>query len=69
MGNDFCWHGSNTLVYEFHVFSAAKSTESVSNVVLQKSIPARIRQLILYISDNQGLVDGFARKVPFAKRL
>jgi len=29
-------------------------TESVHNVVLQKSIPAPIRQPILYISDSKG---------------
>ena len=29
-------------------------TESIYKVVLQKSIPAQIRQLILYISNNQG---------------
>ena len=28
--------------------------ERVFNVVLQKSIPAQIRQLILYISNNKG---------------
>ena len=33
-------------------------THSVSKV-LQKSIPAHIRQLILYISNSKGSVDGF----------
>ena len=29
-------------------------TESIYQVVLQKSIPLRIRQLVLYLSDNKG---------------
>ena len=44
-------------------------TESVYKVVLQKSIPAKIRQLMLYISDYKGYVDGFVRQLAFAKRL
>ena len=32
----------------------AHLTESVHKVALQKSIPAQIRQPILYISNNQG---------------
>jgi hypothetical protein len=35
------------------------STESVYKLVLPKSIPAQIRQLILYIVNIKGLVDGF----------
>ena len=42
--------------------------EIVYKVVLQKSIPAQIRQLILYIGHNTGYVDGFARELAFAKR-
>ena len=47
-------------------------TQSVYKVVLQKSIPAQIRQLILdyyYISNNKGYVDGFVGELTFAKRL
>ena len=44
-------------------------TESVYEVVLQTSIPAQIRQFILYISNNQGLIDEFVRESPFAERL
>ena len=44
-------------------------TGSVSQVVLQKSILSQIRQLILHISDDEGLVDGFEWKLTFAKRL
>jgi len=36
--------------YHMHVYLS----ESVYKVVLQKSIPAQIRQLILYISNNKG---------------
>ena len=32
-------------------------TESVEKVVLQHSIPAQIRQLLLHISNQRGLVD------------
>ena len=39
------------------------------NVVLQKSIPAQIRQLIFHISDDKGQVDGFVRELTFAKQL
>jgi hypothetical protein len=43
--------------------------ESVDKVVLQKSIPAQIRQRILYISINEGYVDGFVWELTFAERL
>ena len=36
-------------------------TESVYKVVLQKSISAQIRQLILCISNDQGQVEDFCR--------
>ena len=36
---------------------------------LQKSIPAQIRQLILYISKSKGYVDGSVGKLTSAKRL
>jgi len=35
-----------------------RPTYSVYQVVLQKSIPAKVRKLILYVSDNQGQVCG-----------
>ena len=40
-------------------------TESVQKVVLQDLIPAQIRQLILYISNNRGQVDGFVWELTF----
>ena len=43
-------------------------TERILQVVLQKSIPAQIRQLILDIS-NKEYVNGFMRELTFAKRL
>ena len=43
-------------------------TESVGKVLLQKSIPAQIRQLILNIGDNNGHVDGFVWESTLAKR-
>ena len=43
-------------------------TKSLSQVVLQKSIPTQIRQLLLYISNDEGLIDGFVRELTFAKR-
>jgi len=42
-------------------------TESVHEVVLQMSIPAQIRKLVLYVSSNQGFVDEFVRTLTFAK--
>ena len=36
-------------------------TASVDKVVLQKSISARIRLLVIFISNNKGQVDGFVR--------
>ena len=42
---------------------------SVSNVVLQESIPTRIRQLILYIGNSQDYVDGFVWELTPAQRL
>ena len=44
-------------------------TESVHTIVLQQSISAKIRQLILYISNDGGRVDEFVRELSFAKRL
>jgi hypothetical protein len=46
-------------------------SESVYEVVLQKSVPTKIRQtnLNLYVSDDKGYVDGFVRELTFAKRL
>ena len=44
-------------------------TESVYKVVVQKSIPAQIRQRTLYISTDQRYVDEFVWELTFAKRL
>ena len=44
-------------------------TQSVYQVVLQKSIPTKIRPLILYINNSKGYVDGFVGKLTSAKRL
>ena len=43
-------------------------TESVHNVVLQKSIPTRIRQLILYYYLCKESVDLLVRELTLAKR-
>ena len=43
-------------------------TESVYKVILQKSISVQIRQLILYVSHNKGLVDEFVRELTLAKQ-
>ena len=42
--------------------------QSVFKLALQKSIPTRIRQLILYISNSKGSVDEFERDSTSAKR-
>ena len=42
-------------------------TESVYKVVLQKSIPAQICQLVPYTINDEGYVDGFVRKLLFLK--
>ena len=39
------------------------------DVVLEKSIPAQIRQRILYIGNNKGYADEFVQELTFAKRL
>ena len=44
-------------------------TERVYQVVLQQSVPAQIRQLVLYISNAQGQVDEFVRELTLANRL
>ena len=44
-------------------------TESVYQAVSQKSIPAQIRQFLLYFRNNQGQNDRFMRKLTFATRL
>ena len=38
-------------------------------VVLQKSIPPQIRELVRDIIHSKGLVDGFVGKLTYAKRL
>ena len=42
---------------------------SVYGVVLKKLIPAQIRQIILYISNDKGYVGGFVRELTFAQQL
>ena len=51
--------------------AAARSclTESVYNVVLQKSIPAQIRRCHLHVSDDRVQVGGFVGGLTSAKRL
>ena len=44
-------------------------TESVYKVVLKKSTPPQIRQLILYYYKYEELVNGFVWELTFAKRL
>ena len=44
-------------------------TQSVFQVVLQKSISAYIRQPILYMSNSKEQVDGFVRDFTSAKPL
>jgi hypothetical protein len=36
---------------------------------LQKSIPAHIRQLVIYVGNSERLVDGRVGELTFAKRL
>ena len=50
-------------------FEGYHLTESVRKVVLQKSISAKNRQRILYMSENKGQVDGFVEELTFAKQL
>ena len=51
------------------MFSHINCAQSVFKVVLQKSIPKKIRLLILFISNIEGLVDEFAGELTSAKRL
>ena len=44
-------------------------SKSVYRVVLSKSIPAQIRQLILHVSNRKGSVDEFVGELTSAKRL
>ena len=44
-------------------------TQIVYQAVLQESIPAQIRQHILYISNDKGLADEFVRELTVTKRL
>ena len=44
-------------------------TESIHKVVLPKSIPAQIHQLILYTRNNKEYVDEFVRELTCAERL
>ena len=42
-------------------------TESFYEVVVQKSVPAPIRQRVHYVRHHEGQVDGFVRELTFAK--
>ena len=44
-------------------------TQSVSEVVLQKSIRTKIRQLILHSGNSKGQVDGFVGELTSVKRI
>ena len=60
------------MLYQF--FKARIHPEVLSHtkcfeVVSQKSIPTQIRQLILYISNSKGWVDGFVGELTSAKRI
>ena len=44
-------------------------TEDVFKVILQKSIPTQIRQLILYICNSEGKVDGLVGELTSAQQL
>ena len=62
----------NELTQGLIVFSRAFLSHRVfvmSSYKSQKSIPAQIRQRILYISHDKGYVDGFVQELTFAKRL
>ena len=62
----------NELTQGLIVFSCAYLSHRVfitSFYKSQKSIPAQIRQRILYISNDEGYVDGFVQELTFAKRL
>ena len=52
-----------------HVSPRPYPTQSVDKVVFQESIPTQMRQLILYIIDDNGEVDEFVRELTFAKLL
>ena len=49
-------------------FSQVYLTQSVYKLVLQKSIPAQIRQLFLHLSNYNGRFDGFTLELTLAKR-
>ena len=53
----------------FSQHSRTDLTESVYKVVLQKSTPPQIRQLILYYYKHTEYVDGFEWELTFVKRL
>ena len=44
-------------------------TANVCKVIHKKSIPAKNRQLIRYMSNDKGYVDGFMQELTFAERL
>ena len=65
--NDQSTFGVKTISQASYGRAGPCLTQSVYNVALQKSIPAQIRQLILYISDDIEHVDGFVRELTFYK--
>ena len=54
---------------ELRRYKQVHLTARVYKVVMQKSAPAQIRQLVLHISNDKGYVDGFAWELTFATRL
>ena len=43
-------------------------TQSDYKLILQKSVPAQIRQRVIDIDNNKGEVGGFVRELTFAER-
>ena len=67
MRNDFCARQMRTLG-EHGVRTLTGQLNAAFEDVLQKSTPKQMCQLILYIGNSEGYVDGFVKELTSAKR-
>ena len=61
--------GQNNVEPPCNTSACLNLTESAYTVVLQKSIPAQIRRLILHLRNNKGHIDECVGELAFAIRL
>jgi len=57
------------VICSMYGFRASSSQNLFYEVILQKSMPAQIRQLVIYVSNNKGYVGAIVRELTCANQL